>query len=110
MKGESIYRASAHIEVNKAIFKEPTPVVKEKDTPLKDVKAEKDSLFLSYLTTERECLTEISVSPKGELLLGKFVMKDCQRPSVLQEKLSKGGSNAKFDRDYQEGRILLIKE
>lgn len=85
----------------------PPPII-ETTRPLKDIRIEKDSLFLSYEDGYRGCLVEVNVSPKDEFLLGKFVNKDCKRPSYLREYAIKKGVD--INKDYDEGSILFTRK
>lgn len=111
MTGTRTMRTSTHSDANPKIFKTPTPEIREETTPLEVVKIDKDQLFISYsmIVYLRTRLFEVKVSPKGDFLLGKIMIRNHQELNDTQNSNSKKLSRID-PYDEREGKILLIRK
>jgi hypothetical protein len=83
ISGEVILAWSTpHSDANTSMKNTKTPEpIKEYKTSFKDIRIENDVLYLSFFHgVDKDCLTEISVSPKDKFLLGKYQTPGCRKP------------------------------
>lgn len=76
---------SPHIHETNIAGKPPEITEPEKHltAPFKEIRIENGALHLSYFFDKNnKCLKEISISPKGRFLLGKFQSVVCREPSA----------------------------
>jgi hypothetical protein len=70
-----------HTFSNTSVPTEKHETVMEEKTSFKDIRIENGVLYLSFSHgIDKDCLEEISVSPKGKFLLGKYQTSGCRKP------------------------------
>jgi hypothetical protein len=97
ISGEAILMfVSTHTFSNTSVPTEKHEIVEEVKTSLRDIRIENEVLYLSYFYgVDKDCLEEISVSPKGKFLLGKYQTSGCRKPLGYA--------------DAEKGSILFVK-
>jgi hypothetical protein len=88
VSGEAILMSvSTHTFSNISVPIEKHETVEEVKTSLRDIRIENGVLYLSYFYgVNKDCLEEISVSPKGKFLLGKYQTSGCRKPFLFPQK------------------------